>query len=91
MPKSDLTLLSFTAETYDVTDATFSPFFFFWLCKVQFIYSINSMWMEEGLRLQDKYELFCRTVTASIRMCSKEEFDGHGRGCVSVWIPYLEG
>lgn len=47
--------------------------------------------MEEGLRLQDKYELFCRTVTASIRMCSKEEFDGHGRGCVSVWIPYLEG
>lgn len=49
------------------------------------------MWMEEGLRLRDKYELFCRTVTASIRMCSKEEFAGHGRGCVSVWIPYLEG
>lgn len=43
---------------------------FFWLCKVQFIYSINSLWMEEGLRLQNKSELFAvlqqRTATASV-------------------------
>lgn len=49
---------------------------FFWLCKVQFIYSINSMWMEEGLRLQNKSELFAVMRQRPLECVAKKNLVG---------------